>query len=96
MAEKVSERTMTRIMCVGWAGPTDNPPAPAGFYLASYDPDGNGGQGAAAWTDDPDLAMQFATMAEAHACYTAVPVCRPVRADGKPNRPLTAFSVLFD
>lgn len=94
--QQVSQQAAVRIVCVGWAGPTHNPPAPAGLYLASYDPDGNGGQGAAAWTDDPDRAMQFASMIEAHECYTAVPRCMPVRADGKPNRPLTAFSVMFD
>ena len=53
MAEKVTEQAVTRIVCMGWAGPTSNPPAPVGLYLASYDPDGNDGQGAAAWTDDP-------------------------------------------
>ena len=95
MARKVSEQTTIRIMCIGWAGQPQSA-APAGLYLASYDPDGNGGQGAATWTEDPDRALQFATMAEAHACYTAVSRRRPVRSDGKPNRPLTAFSVMFD
>jgi hypothetical protein len=96
MADRVSEQTMTRIMCMGWAGPNADSPAPSGLYLASYDPEGNAGQGAAAWTDDPDLALQFPTMADANACYMAVPASRPVRRDGKPNRPLTAFSVMFD
>ena len=30
------------------------------------------------------------------ACYRAVPRNRPVRPDGKPNRPLTMFSVMFE
>lgn len=95
MAENIPERAVTRIMCLGWAGPSDQP-APAGLYLASYDPDGNDGQGAAVWTEDPDRALRFATMDDARQCYTAVPSSRPAHADGRPNRPLTAFSVLFD
>jgi hypothetical protein len=44
---------------------------------------------------DPAGAMTFATAQAATACYRAVPHGRPLRADRKPNRPLTMFSVAF-
>ncbi len=69
---------------------------PIGCYLASYDPEANDGSGEAHWTPDPAQALTFGTTGEALACYRAVPRNRPVRKDGKPNRPLTMFSVIFD
>jgi hypothetical protein len=39
--------------------------------------------------------MIFPTEAAATACYRAVPLNRPLRPDGKPNRPLTTFAVAF-
>jgi hypothetical protein len=66
---------------------------PVGAYLASYDPEANDGQGDAVWTDDPARALLFESTAEAYELYRAVPRNRPLRADGKPNRPLTALSV---
>lgn len=37
-------------------------------------------------------ALQFSTYNEALACWKKVSPNRPVRPDGKPNRPLTAFT----
>ena len=68
---------------------------PVGAYLASYDPEGDGGNGIAMWTRDPAEAITFATGDAATACYRAVPFNRPLRPDGKPNRPLTMFTVAF-
>jgi hypothetical protein len=68
---------------------------PVGAYLASYDPEGDGGNGVATWTRDPSQAMTFATGEAATACYRAVPFNRPLRPDGRPNRPLTMFTVAF-
>ena len=43
-------------------------------------------------TDEPAKAKQFPSMVEAHAFWTQLgPGVRPW--DGKPNKPLTAFSV---
>jgi hypothetical protein len=75
-------------------GSTDG--LPVGCYLAYYDPEANDGHGAAEWTDDPARAMTFPGIIAAHTCYSAVPHSRPVRPDGKPNRPLTMFAVMFD
>jgi hypothetical protein len=67
-----------------------------GWYLAAYDPEANDGNGMASWTPDPYKALTFATGIEAAACYRAVPRSRPVRPDGKPNRPLTMFALAFE
>lgn len=69
---------------------------PVGYYLASYDPEGNDGQGMASWTPHRGEAMTFATARDALSCLRAVPNNRPVRPDGRPNRPLTMFAVMFD
>lgn len=69
---------------------------PVGCYLLTYDPEANDGNGMASWTPDPAQAMTFPTAEEAVACYRAVLHSRPARQDGKPNRPLTMFSVIFD
>ena len=66
---------------------------PAGWYLAGYDADGNDGWGDAIWTNNPAEAIVFATATEAHACWTEQSRARPLRPDGQPNRPLTAFTI---
>jgi hypothetical protein len=78
------------ILCVAGPGKA------AGQYLLSYDPEAAGGFGVWAWTADPALAMVFPGAPAAFRCWRAVPANHPVRqSDGKPNRPLTAFSVTF-
>jgi hypothetical protein len=74
-------------------GSTDD--LPVGWYLAGYDADGNEGWGEATWTENPAKAVTFSTASEAHACWTEQSRLRPLRPDGQPNRPLTAFSVLL-
>lgn len=65
-----------------------------GAWLASYDPEGCGGLGEALWTHDQDQAAVF-TDEEWAALYHVVPASRPLRPDGKPNRPITRFTVLL-
>jgi hypothetical protein len=81
------------IQAVGFANgmPCDK----AGQYLESFDPDAYGGRGYVTWTPELSKAMRFASVAEAfdmRKCQSAV---RPLRPDGKPNRPLTAYIVEF-
>lgn len=71
-----------------------------GQYLREYDPgrDGVGPNGEAllahiVTTSDPAKGMAFADAAHVHEVYTLVDERRPVRPDGKPNRPLTAFTI---
>lgn len=71
-----------------------------GQYLKEYDPDRGGtdtqGQAVIAHvvtTPNRDEAMRFTDAAHLHRVWTQVPAADPVRPDGKPNRPLTAFTV---
>jgi hypothetical protein len=86
--------TAVRIVLISLAEGRTNG-VPVGAYLASYDPEGDGGNGIATWTRDVSRAMTFATGEAATACYRAVPLNRPLRPDGRPNRPLTMFTVAF-
>lgn len=84
-----------RLVLVSLAdGRTDG--IPVGCYLASFDPEAHDGNGEARWTPDLANALTFASADEAMACYLSVPRNRPARLDGKPNRPLTRFSVMFE
>lgn len=63
-------------------------------WLVEYDPDGgeNPYAGRIVTTPNLDEARRF-TAAEATATWMQVSKAHPTRPDGKPNRPLTAFSV---
>jgi hypothetical protein len=92
--------------------PKPNEPKPArpyvivdvqsGQYLEHYDPDvvpadpTDPRTGLAEWTRDVGRAMKFATNAAALRCWQATSTVRPLRPDGKPNRPLSAFTVLIE
>jgi hypothetical protein len=67
--------------------------APYGQWLRSYDPDAHNGRGEAQWTTDASLALAFSDAVEAHSYWTQTSRTMPIRPDGKPNRPLTAFTV---
>jgi hypothetical protein len=67
-----------------------------GWWLKSFDPEAFDGRGDALFTDRPDLALRFETLGEAFELWRRQSRCRPLREDGEPNRPLTAFSVTFD
>lgn len=62
-------------------------------WVKSYDPDAFDGRGDAAFTSDPDEALRFEHAGEALEFWKQTSVVRPVRPDGRPNRPLTAFTV---
>jgi hypothetical protein len=64
-----------------------------GPYLEFSDPDARNGMGEDRWTDDISKAKRFATFTDAMECWKAQSKVHPFRSDGKPNRPLTAFSV---
>lgn len=64
-----------------------------GKYLEWADPDANDGFGDDRWTDDLSEAMHFMSFRTAMICWQKQSTVRPFRDDGKPNRPLTAYSV---
>jgi len=66
---------------------------PDGLFLVSYDPDANDGRGQVEWTDNVNRAMRFPDTISAFRFYRQTSKLRPTRADGKPNRPLTAFNI---
>lgn len=67
-----------------------------GWWIRSFDPEGNDGIGVVGFTQDRNLAMTFDSVFEAIATYRTVPKSRPFRDDLLPNRPLTAYSVSFE
>lgn len=62
-------------------------------YVARYDPEAHGGRGDVSLTSNVDDAITFRDLETAVKFWQSVPTNRPTRPDGRPNRPLTAFSV---
>lgn len=70
-------------------------PAPVG-YIESCDLDFADGLGTVDVTASPHLARQFESLAAAIAYWQATSPSFPVRPDGRPNRPLTVYTVEFE
>jgi hypothetical protein len=66
-----------------------------GRYLASFDPDAHDGRGSVSTTADQRFALIFHSNRAAFDWWTMQSTVRPFRADGQPNRPLTAYTVEF-
>jgi hypothetical protein len=66
-----------------------------GQYLADFDFEAHDGVGEITMTDKLEDAKVFADFVEAVAFYKRQPSCKPLRADGQPNRPLTATNWQF-
>jgi hypothetical protein len=66
---------------------------PTGAWLVAYNPDAHDGRGTAEWSRDPARAMRFVDAAAAFECWVLQSTVRPLRPDGQPNRPLTAYTV---
>lgn len=76
---------------------------PDQLYLVSYDPDWQPDPlpegepewrcGLSIWTGDPYEAKVFNSFIEAMDCWNQTASAHPVRGDGRPNKPLTAYSV---
>lgn len=67
----------------------------AGKYVRTFDHEAHDGRGDGTFTADISKALTFATYTDAFEFWRKVSACRPVREDGKPNRPLTAATVEF-
>ena len=65
-------------------------------WLRALDVDAFAGLGHVTITHDRRKAMRFANVGEAWECWRRQSALVPLRPDGKPNRPLTAFTVTFD
>jgi hypothetical protein len=64
-----------------------------GKYLQSFDPNAYEGRGYFKATADIKQAMKFQSHKEAFEFYQTQSTVMPIRPDGKPNRPLTAFTI---
>lgn len=62
-------------------------------YIEWGDVDAMGGWGVAELTTDPAKAMRFPDAARALTYWRRQSTVAPLRADGHPNRPLTAYTV---
>lgn len=82
----------TVILIVGSA--LGDPCREAGQYLQAYS--NYAGRGIITTTLDKARALRFADLAAALAFWKQTNETHPLRPDGKPNRPLTAFTVTFE
>lgn len=62
-------------------------------YLVSFDFDALDGRGYGIFAHDPTIARRFASTADALRFWRTASTVRPLRSDGKPNRPLTASTI---
>ena len=64
-----------------------------GMFVKSMDFEAHDGRGSISPTDDVEKAKHFISARQAYEYFNMVPANRPVRPDGKPNKPLTAFNL---
>lgn len=83
------------VEAVGAVQVTEGSPR-VGHWVKEYDPDAHGGQGFVDVTEDEGEALEFSTAAAAWDCWKQQSTIRPYREDGKPNRPLTAITVMVE
>lgn len=77
-------------------GAADGSPTPGdGQYLKDFDFEADAGRGEITLTADIKQAKRFGQMADAIEFYRTSPKCKPLRPDGRPNRPLTATNWEF-
>lgn len=62
-------------------------------YLQSWDIDAHDGRGEAIYTDSLDAAYRFPDVGALFTAWKEQSTVRPLRDDGKPNRPLTALTI---
>jgi hypothetical protein len=61
--------------------------------VQSFDPDAHDGRGDLRVTDDRQKALSFGSPGEALRFWKKQSTVRPLRSDGEPNRPLTAWTM---
>ncbi|HEX5813338.1 MAG TPA: hypothetical protein VFY38_14620 [Pseudonocardia sp.] len=67
-----------------------------GVWVAFYDPDADNGTGCATVTVDRDQALRFDDVLAATTFLNQTSTVRPTRPDGRPNRPLTAWTIALE
>lgn len=64
-----------------------------GLYLAAGDPATVQSHDGFDWTSDPMGGLRFDSIGEALTYWSRQSTVRPLREDGQPNKPLTAWTV---
>lgn len=85
-----------RIMGIAGIETQEGTPEVVGQYVKSFDVEAGGGRGLLVATPEAAEALRFDTLADAGEFWRRVPVCHPIRLDGEPNRPMTAFHVQIE
>lgn len=83
--------TVYALQVVGLA--SQAPGEEAEMFVQSFDADAHDGMGQATLTPDRHEAKTFASKMDAFRFWMTQSTLRPTRDDGKPNRPLTAYSI---
>lgn len=64
-----------------------------GKWIESYDPDAHDGRGDLRVTANREKALRFSSPGDAMRFWKQQSKKQPLRTDGQPNRPLTAWTV---
>lgn len=89
----MTRKVLMRSLGLVGTSPDDLGPA---MWFVSQDVDAFAGLGSIKWTCDKAVAKRFDDVEQALAEWKRQSSVRPLRPDGKPNRPCTAYSITFD
>ncbi len=67
-----------------------------GKYVETFDPDAHGGRGDLKVTASRNKAKMFSSPGEALRYWKTQSKVQPLRPDGEPNRPLTAWTMSIE
>jgi hypothetical protein len=88
---------MTAVFVIRAVGFANGVPCPhEGQFLESFDHDAYDGRGYGEYTARPSKAKHFNSYGEALDFWGKRSTVKPLREDGKPNRPLTALTVVIE
>jgi hypothetical protein len=89
---------MSFVIKIEWLGGHVSAPSRfEGSYVSAFDPEAHDGRGSMSATFDKSEAKKFDNAADAMEFYRQQSKTHPIReTDGKPNRPLTAYTVSIE
>lgn len=74
-------------------GPVGGRMPPVPTYVLDFDPNADGGRGNVIMTQKREEAKRFDSTKQAYEFYMTQSTTVPLRPDGRPNRPLTAYNI---
>lgn len=87
---------MTKYLMVAVEFANGTPCPHAGHYLKKFDHEHDHGRGFGVFTPHRKKAKRFDSREELFEFWQRVPKNWPYRADGQPNRPMTALTVTIE